>query len=138
VIGIDDFNGHASPSRMRLVQICLISSSHVPSIPPKYTRHRGPHSRVVLFLQVCDHAGSKEESCADEHLHPESKKEGMFRVIRVQCTASEAPAQVRGDEEYAAVTCMIGPRENAWVAEGGDLTIVVSMYVVRERSVEMR
>ena len=99
-------------------------------------RHWCASALVILFLQVCDHAWCKEETCADEKLHPECKEESTGRVVCIECTASEASREIGNNEEYATVTCMVRPAKDAWVSKGGDLKLTVS--VLRGSEMEVR
>jgi len=106
---------------------CVFSSARVLSVAPQDVRYGCTCSLVVLLFQVRNHAWCKEKRCADEHLHTECKEEYPGRVVCVQRTTSKASGEVCNDEEYAAVTRMIFPLENARVSKGRDLSTAVSI-----------
>jgi hypothetical protein len=97
------------------------------SLPPQDMRHRHARPRAILALQIHHHARRQQERRAGKHLHPEREEERPDHVVGVERAAGETARDVRDDEQDPAVAGVVGPAEEARVAEGGDLDVLISM-----------
>lgn len=91
------------------------------SLPPQNVRHRHTRSCTVLALQIHHHARREEEGRASKHLHCKREEERPDHVVGIECAAGETSCHVGDDEEDPAISGMVRPAEETWVAEGGDL-----------------
>ena len=91
-------------------------------------RHRHPRPCTILTLQIHHHARRQQERRASKHLHPKCEEERPDHIVSVERAAGETARDVGDDEEDSSVSGVVGPAEEAGVAEGGDLRGWVSMH----------
>jgi hypothetical protein len=104
----------------------ILLRSSACSLPPQDMRHRHPRPCTILTLQIHHHARRQQERRASKHLHPEREEERPDHVVSVECAAGETARDVGDDEEDSSVSGVVGPAEEAGVAEGGDLNVSIS------------
>ena len=90
-------------------------------------RDRHAHLCTVLALQIHHHARREEESRTGKHFHCEREEESPDHVVGVERAAGKATCDISDDEKDSAISGMVRPAEEAWVSEGGDLSVSISI-----------